>query len=300
MYDESLSASSINTSQLPSAGDSGGSVANGKINKTDLPTTAVLASRKGKREGEVLIVKNEVTGNVEAYQWSVAAGDWQNLGQVVDEGSSSDKKIHFEGKEYDFVFDVDVAEGAPPLKLPYNVGRESRSVPREPLCRFMLSCRENTTVPSPNPTAHPSADAIVLTGLIFITVCRSPSFLQQTENPYEAAQNFLNKHELPQSYIDQVVQFIEKNSGGASLGAAGDAFVDPYTGASSYRAGGGSNSTNNNTAGPNAATSSTFGGDPWSAASAAPRSSTSLLPHVSRSPQRRLRQYRADGKKEPD
>jgi phospholipase A-2-activating protein len=26
----------------------------------------------------------------------------------------------FEGREYDFVFDVDIQEGAPPLKLPYN------------------------------------------------------------------------------------------------------------------------------------------------------------------------------------
>ena len=32
----------------------------------------------------------------------------------------SGRKQLYEGKEYDYVFDVDVQEGAPPLKLPYN------------------------------------------------------------------------------------------------------------------------------------------------------------------------------------
>lgn len=33
----------------------------------------------------------------------------------------SGRKQLFNGKEYDYVFDVDVQEGAPPLKLPFNV-----------------------------------------------------------------------------------------------------------------------------------------------------------------------------------
>lgn len=28
-----------------------------------------------------------------------------------------------EGKDYDFVFDVDIKDGEPPLKLPYNIGQ---------------------------------------------------------------------------------------------------------------------------------------------------------------------------------
>lgn len=36
------------------------------------------------------------------------------------EGDSSGKKQQYQGKKYDYVFDVDVQEGAPPLKLPYN------------------------------------------------------------------------------------------------------------------------------------------------------------------------------------
>ena len=29
------------------------------------------------------------------------------------------------GKEYDYVIDVDIKEGAPPLKLPYNIGEDA-------------------------------------------------------------------------------------------------------------------------------------------------------------------------------
>jgi hypothetical protein len=42
---------------------------------------------------------------------------------VVDAIGSGRKQI-YEGKEYDYVFDVDVQEGVPPLKLPYNASGE--------------------------------------------------------------------------------------------------------------------------------------------------------------------------------
>ncbi len=50
-----------------------------------------------------------------------------------------------------------------------------------------------------------------------------------TENSFTAARRFLEKNDLPLSYIDQVAQFIEKNTSGVNLGG-GDSFVDPYTG----------------------------------------------------------------------
>lgn len=43
------------------------------------------------------------------------------------------RKQLYEGKEYDYVFDVDVSEGMPALKLPYNVSGK--------LCRSRLSRR---------------------------------------------------------------------------------------------------------------------------------------------------------------
>lgn len=59
---------------------------------------------------------------VEAHIWSLATTSWTLVGTVVDAVGSSHKK-EFEGKEYDYVFDVDIKEGAPPLKLPYNANQ---------------------------------------------------------------------------------------------------------------------------------------------------------------------------------
>lgn len=42
------------------------------------------------------------------------------VGKVVDAIGSNRKQL-YDGKEYDYVFDIDIAEGAPPIKLPYNV-----------------------------------------------------------------------------------------------------------------------------------------------------------------------------------
>lgn len=44
-----------------------------------------------------------------------------------------------------------------------------------------------------------------------------------------AAQRFLESNDLPTTYVDQVVQFIEKNTSGVNLGSS-EEFVDPYTG----------------------------------------------------------------------
>jgi hypothetical protein len=70
----------------------------------------------------------------------------------------------------------------------------------------------------------------------FIILCfesRSDG-LRLPDNPYQAAEKFLSNNELPMSYVDQVVKFIESNTGGAQLGAASSSagFVDPFTGES--------------------------------------------------------------------
>ncbi len=77
---------------------------------------------------------------VEAHQWSASSQQWVKIGEVVVGGVGSGQKKLFEGKEYDYVFDVDIADGVPPLKLPFNL----------------------------------------------------------SENPYAAAQRFLEKNDLPQ------------------------------------------------------------------------------------------------------
>ncbi len=70
--------------------------------------------------------------------------------------------------------------------------------------------------------------------------CNKTLTSTRTEDPYKAAERFLNKHELPLSYVSQVVAFIEKNTVGMSLGQA--TYSDPYTGGARYQASSSSNS----------------------------------------------------------
>jgi phospholipase A-2-activating protein len=43
------------------------------------------------------------------------------VGTVVESAGSTGKKVEYQGRQYDFVFDVDIAEGKPALKLPFNL-----------------------------------------------------------------------------------------------------------------------------------------------------------------------------------
>ena len=103
----------------------------GDINKEQLPGPEFLKQRSGTKEGQVQMIR-EANGNVSAYQWSTAAGDWLNVGTVVDSaGSGGGRKISHNGKEYDYVFDVDIEDGKPALKLPYNVNQNHYEAARK-------------------------------------------------------------------------------------------------------------------------------------------------------------------------
>ena len=95
-----------------------------ELNKTDLPGYEALES-PGKAEGSVIMVKSP-DGTIEAQQWS--GGEWVKIGDVVGSTKSTKGKQEFCGKEYDYVFDVDIEDGAPPLKLPYNVNENPHVV----------------------------------------------------------------------------------------------------------------------------------------------------------------------------
>lgn len=116
-----------------------------------------ILQTKGHKEGHLVVVKAP-TGILEAHQYS--NGSWTKVGDVVGSSSAgSDNKKEYEGKMYDYIFDVDIEEGKPPLKLALNV----------------------------------------------------------TDNPYDVADKFIIKHELPSDYREQIVQFIIKNATGISL-----------------------------------------------------------------------------------
>lgn len=137
------------------------------LKRTDIPGYEAL-EQGADEEGATKMVKSPA-GVIEAHQWS--GGQWVKIGDVVGSaGGSSGKKSH-NGKEWDYLFDVDVEDGKPPLKLPYNAN----------------------------------------------------------ENPYTAAERFLADHELPASYKDEVVRFIEQNTGGFLLEQTQSAPTAPQT-----------------------------------------------------------------------
>ncbi|ELU45763.1 phospholipase A-2-activating protein [Rhizoctonia solani AG-1 IA] len=173
---ETIQVSSFGTTIVASQAIPSESV--GDVKKTDLPGPEAL-ERSGNKDGQVIMVRT-ASGSVEAHEWSAGQRKWVKIGDVVDAVGQNRKQL-YNGKEYDYVFKVDIKDGAPPLSLPYNA-----------------------------------------------TVC--------ADNPYSAAQKFLAENELSMEYIDQVVGFIEKNTGGFKVEQQSQQFVDPYTGASRYQA----------------------------------------------------------------
>ncbi|KAJ3220844.1 hypothetical protein HK099_003956 [Clydaea vesicula] len=102
-FDDAVSAHAIPSNQV------------GDVDKNKLPGLDALNS-PGKKNGQVIMVRNGE--KVEAHQWDNS--EWQKIGEVVDAVGNTKKKM-YNNIEYDYVFDIDIDEGAPPLKLPYNV-----------------------------------------------------------------------------------------------------------------------------------------------------------------------------------
>ncbi|KAH9488092.1 hypothetical protein Btru_065405 [Bulinus truncatus] len=149
----------------------------GDIKVEDLPGPESL-QKPGQKDGQTTMVNTG--GSVDVYQWDASQSKWIKIGNVVGSSGSTQRssgKTLFEGKEYDYVFTVDIKEGAPPLKLPYNI----------------------------------------------------------SEDPWMASQKFLYKHDLSQSFLDQVAHFIIDNTKGVTLGTGPAlAYSDPFTGGDRY------------------------------------------------------------------
>ncbi|SPJ73502.1 related to phospholipase a-2-activating protein [Fusarium torulosum] len=107
-FEESVKSSSIPQQQV------------GGVNKEKLPGPDFLTSKSGTKEGQVQMIKED-NGAVTAHTWSVSQQQWINVGTVVDAVGSTGKKVEYQGKMYDYVFDVDIEDGKPALKLPYNL-----------------------------------------------------------------------------------------------------------------------------------------------------------------------------------
>jgi phospholipase A-2-activating protein len=154
----------------------------GDLDVKKLPGKDAL-HQPGDKDGKTKLIRDG--DSIQAYQWNAAKFEWQKIGDVVGAANSNNdpsQKKEFEGKLYDFVFTVDIEDGAPPLRLPYNLD----------------------------------------------------------ENPWQVAQEFIQRNELSAGYLDQVANFIVTNSqttahlNAPSGSTTGGANLDPLTGGSSY------------------------------------------------------------------
>jgi phospholipase A-2-activating protein len=137
----------------------------------------------GASDGATKVIREEGTGAIVAYAWSAGTLAWERLGEVTGVGGDNTEagggKKTLDGVAYDYVFDVDIQEGAPTLKLPFNAG----------------------------------------------------------DNPYDAAERFLESNGLDPGYREQVVNFIVQNVGERNVQQGAN--VDPFTGGGAYVPGGG-------------------------------------------------------------
>lgn len=117
-FEDSVRSSSIPQQQV------------GQVNKEKLPGPEFLQQKSGTKEGQVQMIRED-NGSVSAHQWSSTAQQWVNVGTVVDAVGSSGRKITYQGADYDYVFDVDIEDGKPPLKLPYSLSQNPYEVAKK-------------------------------------------------------------------------------------------------------------------------------------------------------------------------
>ncbi|KAF9620246.1 hypothetical protein IFM89_010981 [Coptis chinensis] len=144
----------------------------GGLKLEDLPGLETLHT-PGTTDGQTKIVREGDNGV--AYSWNSSEQKWDKIGEVVDGPEDNMKSPVLDGVQYDYVFDVDIGDGEPVRKLPYN----------------------------------------------------------RSDNPYNVADKWLLKENLPLSYREQVVEFILQNSGQKNF-SLDTSFRDPYTGSNAY------------------------------------------------------------------
>ncbi|KAJ8687853.1 hypothetical protein QAD02_023648 [Eretmocerus hayati] len=133
-----------------------------------------VLQQPGKKDGETKLVKEGDV--VKAYNWSQSELTWVLIGEVTGSNPAEGGKQLLNGIEYDYVFSIDIQDGVPPLKLPYNNGQD----------------------------------------------------------PWHVAQKFIDDNDLSQLYLEQIANFILKNSTPAPVVNNSSQFYDPFTGGNRY------------------------------------------------------------------
>ncbi|EEF43307.1 phospholipase A-2-activating protein [Ricinus communis] len=89
----------------------------GGLKLEDLPGLDALQI-PGTNDGQTKIIREGDNGV--AYAWNLKEQKWDKIGEVVDGPADGIKRPVLDGIEYDYVFDVDIGDGEPIRKLPYN------------------------------------------------------------------------------------------------------------------------------------------------------------------------------------
>lgn len=134
----------------------------GGVKVNDLPGPESLLQEG--TEGQTRIVR-EPNGKVLCYQWS--KGQWECVGDVMGASGGTKEtsgKALYEGKEFDFVFNVDIEDGAPPLKLPFNKSDDpwlaaQKFIHKNDLPQVYLEQVANFIIKNANLTSLPAAVA---------------------------------------------------------------------------------------------------------------------------------------------
>ncbi|CAI9769098.1 unnamed protein product [Fraxinus pennsylvanica] len=89
----------------------------GGLKLEDLPGLEALQTA-GTSDGQTKVVREGDNGV--AYSWNMSEQKWDKIGEVVDGPDDNMKHPVLDGVQYDYVFDVDIGDGQPIRKLPYN------------------------------------------------------------------------------------------------------------------------------------------------------------------------------------
>lgn len=103
----------------------------GGVDAKKLPLLSEALSTPGVKDGENRMVRRDDGDGAEVHVWSAADGKWSKVGDIVDgpggggSGGASGSGGEVNGVRYDYVFDVDLGEGVPNVKLGYNRGEDT-------------------------------------------------------------------------------------------------------------------------------------------------------------------------------
>ncbi|KAJ7461585.1 phospholipase A-2-activating protein [Mycena latifolia] len=199
------------------------SLASHDVEQVKVETMDALNTPGTKAGQAKLVLNGDVT---EVYQWDGSV--WQRIGERAEAPSGNGPtKTLFEGKEYDYVWNVAIEDGEPALKLPYNVSESPAAAAQRFLERNNLSLNHVNTIVEYIYQNTPGQTLGTGGGEQYVDPYTGASRYQSSTAAAPAAP--------ASSYMDPYTG-ASRYTGAPTPAAAAPAsnFMDPYTGASRY------------------------------------------------------------------